>query len=428
MEKETENKTVRCAIYTRKSVEEGLEQEFNSLDAQRLACENYAASQISKRWQVLPDRYDDGGFSGGNTNRPALKRLLEDIKAGKIDLVLFYKIDRLSRSIADFAELLKFFDAHNVNFCSVTQELNTATSAGRMMVNILITFAQYEREVITERVRDKMAASRLRGKWVGGTVPVGYKVVDKKLVVVPEQAETVRWIFSRYLQIQSPKQIAFELNRMEGGSKWTNARVSRILVNYTYIGKVCYHGEVVDGEQDGIIDEEIWDRVQERLRGGPPQTPDSSHRLETTAPLKGILRCGHCGTAMMPMYTVRRNKKYLYYTCHRHARSQAAKSECPVGQLAAGMVEDMVFRNVRAALALPEIVASVVRLTNLTPADVSRELGDGVWKGLGNGVKQRLLASIVKEAVVHADRIEITLNTAGFAPLMQEVWNESAKD
>ena len=164
MEKETENKTVRCAIYTRKSVEEGLEQEFNSLDAQRLACENYAASQISKRWQVLPDRYDDGGFSGGNTNRPALKRLLEDIKAGKIDLVLFYKIDRLSRSIADFAELLKFFDAHNVNFCSVTQELNTATSAGRMMVNILITFAQYEREVITERVRDKMAASRLRGK------------------------------------------------------------------------------------------------------------------------------------------------------------------------------------------------------------------------------------------------------------------------
>ena len=202
----------RCAIYTRKSVDEGLEQEFNSLDAQREAGEAYITSQKANGWVCLPERFDDGGFSGGNTSRPALKRLMAECRAGNIDVVLVYKIDRLSRSICDFAELTKFFDQYNVSFCSVTQDINTSTSSGRMMLNILMTFAQYEREIIGERIRDKFAASKRKGMWMGGMVPLGYCVQNRKLVVVDEEAETVRRIYRRYLDLQSPKQIAIELN------------------------------------------------------------------------------------------------------------------------------------------------------------------------------------------------------------------------
>ncbi|MBQ6352726.1 MAG: recombinase family protein, partial [Lentisphaeria bacterium] len=204
---EEKPKRVRCAVYTRKSVEEGLEMEFNSLDAQREAGEAYIASQRANGWVCLPDRYDDGGFSGGNMNRPALKRLLADAEDGKIDIIVVYKLDRLSRSICDFAELSKWFDKWNVAFVSVTQEINTSTSSGRMMLNILMTFAQFEREQIAERVRDKMSASRKKGKWVGGSVPIGYKVVDKKLVPDEETVPIVKRIFQRYLEIQSPTMI-----------------------------------------------------------------------------------------------------------------------------------------------------------------------------------------------------------------------------
>ena len=207
-----ELRQIRCAVYTRKSVEEGLEMEFNSLDAQREAAESYIASQRANGWVCLPDRYDDGGFSGGNMNRPALQRLLADAEAGKIDIIVVYKIDRLSRSICDFASLSKSLDKWNVAFVSVTQEINTSNSSGRMMLNILMTFAQFEREQIAERVRDKMAASRKKGKWVGGSVPIGYRVVDKKLVVDEATAPIVQRIFRRYLETQSPKLIAQELN------------------------------------------------------------------------------------------------------------------------------------------------------------------------------------------------------------------------
>lgn len=198
----------RCAIYTRKSVEEGLDQEFNSLDAQREAGEAYIASQKANGWVCLPTRYDDGGYSGGNMKRPALQQLLADCEAGLVDIIVVYKIDRLSRSICDFADLSKKFDEWGTQFVAVTQEINTATSAGRMMLNILITFAQYEREVITERVRDKMAASRKKGKWVGGSVPMGYRVENKKLVVEPEEARVIQRIFQRFIEVQSPALIA----------------------------------------------------------------------------------------------------------------------------------------------------------------------------------------------------------------------------
>ena len=208
----------RCAIYCRKSTDENLDTDFNSLDAQREAAENYIASQRANGWVCLPEHYDDGGYSGGNVNRPALQKLLSDCESGLIDIIITYRLDRLSRSITDFADLTKKFDEWGVQFVSVTQEINTATSAGRMMLNILITFAQYEREVITERVRDKMAASRKKGMWVGGSVPMGYRVDNKHLVVVPEEADVIRKIFQRYVEIQSPKLIAMKLNE-QGNQK-----------------------------------------------------------------------------------------------------------------------------------------------------------------------------------------------------------------
>ncbi|UKI33650.1 MAG: recombinase family protein [Lentisphaeria bacterium] len=234
----------RCAIYTRKSVEEGLDQEFNSLDAQREAGEAYIASQKANGWVCLPTRYDDGGYSGGNMKRPALQQLLADCEAGLVDIIVVYKIDRLSRSICDFADLSKKFDEWGTQFVAVTQEINTATSAGRMMLNILITFAQYEREVITERVRDKMSASRKKGKWVGGRVPMGYRVENKKLTIVEEEARIIQRIFQRFIEVQSPALIAQELNkdgiRTKQGRIWNRQHIYRILSNHTYVGKVNY--------------------------------------------------------------------------------------------------------------------------------------------------------------------------------------------
>ena len=216
--------TRRVAIYTRKSVEEGLEQEFNSLDAQRESAEAYVKSQKANGWRTLPARYDDGGFSGGTTKRPALKRLIADCEAGKVDIVLVYKIDRLSRSLCDFLELIRQFEQWGVSFVSVTQEINTSTSSGRMMLNILATFSQYEREVIAERIRDKFAASKKKGMWMGGCVPLGYRVENRRLVVDPVEAATVRRIFDRYLATQSPRQVAIELNEdgltTKGGRPW----------------------------------------------------------------------------------------------------------------------------------------------------------------------------------------------------------------
>ena len=305
----------RCAIYTRKSVEEGLDQEFNSLDAQREAGEAYIASQKANGWVCLPTRYDDGGYSGGNMKRPALQQLLADCEAGLVDIIVVYKIDRLSRSICDFADLSKKFDEWGTQFVAVTQEINTATSAGRMMLNILITFAQYEREVITERVRDKMAASRKKGKWVGGSVPMGYRVENKKLVVEPEEARVIQRIFQRFIEVQSPKLIARELNRdgikTKQGKIWDASHIYRILENHTYIGEVKYKGTICEGEQEAIVDLAVWNRSREILSAND-RIPDRSRNVEIVAPLKGILKCGHCGCSMMTTYTRKNGKKYFY--------------------------------------------------------------------------------------------------------------------
>ena len=414
----------RCAIYTRKSVDEGLDQEFNSLDAQREAGEAYILSQRANGWICLPEHYDDGGYSGGNTNRPALQRLLDDCKAGKIDMIVVYKIDRLSRSICDFADLTKKFDEWGIQFSAVTQEINTATSAGRMMLNILVTFAQYEREVITERVRDKMAASRKKGKWVGGSVPMGYKVENKRLVVVPSEADVIRRIFQRYVEIQSPKLIAMELNergiKTKQGRKWETPHISRILENHTYVGEVKYKGAICNGEQEAIITRELWNRAK-TIRESLAPCADRARRQETIAPLKNILRCGHCGSAMMPTYSNKGGRRYYYYLCVKDKRR--AVPECPVRQIPVGDIEEVVKRYVIKMLGDISLVMQFAEKSGMNPVEVVECFQGDFWREITPGEYNRLLTLLIDKAVVWEDKLEIEFKTDGVKSLVEGMKN-----
>ncbi|MBO4633647.1 MAG: recombinase family protein [Lentisphaeria bacterium] len=415
----------RCAVYCRKSTDENLSSDFNSLDAQREAAENYIASQKANGWVCLPEHYDDGGYSGGNTNRPALQKLLNDCEAGLVDIIVVYKIDRLSRSICDFADLSKKFDDWGVQFVSVTQEINTATSAGRMMLNILITFAQYEREVIAERIKDKMAASRRKGKWVGGNVPFGYVVENKRLVVCADEAKIVRCIFQRFIEIQAPKLIAGELNaagyRTRQGKPWRRDHVYRVLNNHTYIGEVKYKDAVCKGEQEAIVTREVWDRTQE-IQKSNRKEKDPRDRQGIIAPLKGILRCGHCGCAMMPTYSNKGVKRYYYYQCYRDSKHSTA--ECPVHQIPSGDVEMLIRLQLRKILAEPGMVAQFAEQTGFNPSEIMEFFKEDFWNELTPGEYNRMVQLLVEKAVVWEDRLEIELKTAGIKSLMEVIENE----
>lgn len=272
-------KKVRCAIYTRKSSEEGLEQDFNSLDAQREACAAYVLSQASEGWTLITDEYDDGGLSGGTLERPALQRLLEDIAAGKIDIVVVYKVDRLTRSLLDFAKLVEAFDKAETSFVSVTQSFNTTTSMGRLTLNMLLSFAQFEREVTAERIRDKIAASKKRGMWMGGTPPLGYKPDGRSLTIVEDHAGIVRHIFARYLKLSNVRLVTAELvregimtpkrmattGRVTGGRPFTRGQIYKLLSNPIYIGRIRHKQTSYKGLHQPIIDQGIWDAVQQML-------------------------------------------------------------------------------------------------------------------------------------------------------------------
>ena len=273
------SKQVRCAIYTRVSTDQGLEQDFNSLDAQYDASQAYIRSQAHAGWTLIRSKYDDGGFSGGNTDRPALQRLLDDVRAGKVDVIVVYKVDRLTRSLADFAKLVELFDQHDVSFVSVTQQFNTTTSMGRLTLNVLLSFAQFEREVTSERIRDKIAASKRKGLWVGGMAPLGYDTRDRKITVNEAEAERVRTIFGSYLKLGSLNLVMADLRKRGivtkvrtlrtgetvGGIAFTRGPLAHLLRNRFYIGEVAFKGEVLAGEQPAIIDRDLFDAVQARL-------------------------------------------------------------------------------------------------------------------------------------------------------------------
>ena len=355
-----ERRTVCCAIYTRKSTEEGLEQEFNSLDAQREAAEAYILSQRSEGWLALPDRYDDGGFTGANMDRPALVRLLDDIKAGRVDCVVVYKVDRLSRSLLDFARIIGVFEAHGVSFVSVTQQFNTATSVGRLMLNVLLSFAQFEREMIAERTRDKIAAARRRGKWTGGTPVLGYEVDPKggRLVVIQDEAERVRAIFDLYIERRSPIAVIQELDRRgwqtkrhvsrkgrtSGGKPFTKAALRSLLRNPLYAGKVRTRDSVCPGEHEALVDEAIWERVQHLVsRNGNGRPPNGRNGHEPL--LKGLLRCGPCDAAMTHSVTWRRGRPYRYYVCLN--AQKRGWDACPTKSVQADEIEASVIERLR---------------------------------------------------------------------------------
>lgn len=318
-------KVLRCAVYTRKSTEDGLEQEFNSLDAQREACEAYILSQRHEGWTLVPGRYDDGGYSGGNMERPGLKALMAEIDAGQIDVIVVYKVDRLTRSLADFAKIVERLDAKEASFVSVTQAFNTTTSMGRLTLNVLLSFAQFEREVTGERIRDKIAASKKKGIWMGGPLPLGYQVIERKLVPVPEEAERVRTIMRRYLEIRNVPRL-IEILRAEGVVTKVQQRVSgphrggipfargslfHLLKNPVYRGKIVHKGKVYDGEHEPIVDEDLWARVQEHLAAKAPPRKRSTNEPQK-AMLRGLITDLN-GRPMVPTYGSNKTKRYAYY-------------------------------------------------------------------------------------------------------------------
>ena len=322
---------LRCAIYTRKSSEEGLDMDFNSLDAQREACEAYVKSQRSEGWALVRERYDDGGFSGGTLERPALNTLMEDIEEGLVDVVVVYKIDRLSRSLADFSKLVELFDRNGVTFVSVTQSFNTTTSMGRLTLNILLSFAQFEREVTAERIRDKFAASRRKGMWMGGWAPWGYDVKDRKLVINEAEAAVVRRIYERFTEIGSATELARELKEQEvltnRGRMVSKGILYKLLNNRVYIGEAVHKGQSYPGEHKAIISRELWDRVHSILKESPRKRAART-RAQTPALLKGLIY-GPTGCAMSPTHTRKGNRLYRYYVSQdvmKHGRDA-----CPVG-------------------------------------------------------------------------------------------------
>ena len=365
---------VRSAIYTRKSTEEGLDQDFNSLDAQREAAENYIASQKNEGWVALPDRYDDGGFSGGTIDRPALQRLLRDVECGCVDCIVVYKVDRLSRSLLDFLKIVETLERRGVSFVSVTQNFNSTTSMGRLTLNILLSFAQFEREVIGERIRDKIAAHKRRGKHTGGMPIFGYDVdrEAKRLVVNAKEARLVRRIFKRFCELGSTTELAAELNRqghrtkewttvkgkVQGGHRWNKSHLYRLLNNRKYLGEVEHKGEIYDGEHDAIVPRQLWDKAHEILAGNS-KVRGNRTRSETPALLKGIIRCAHCDCSMGPTFTRKNGKTYRYYLCV-HASKNGYVS-CPVRTVAAGEIEDAVVGQLRAVFRTPELVARTFR-------------------------------------------------------------------
>ncbi|MGD9547791.1 MAG: recombinase family protein [Candidatus Krumholzibacteriia bacterium] len=412
-------RTIRCAVYTRKSVTEGLEQDFNSLDAQREAGEAYVASQRLEGWTCLPDRFDDGGYSGGTLDRPALDRLLNDITAGLVDCVVVYKVDRLSRSLLDFARLVEVFDRHGVSFVSVTQPISTADTTGRLMLNILLSFAQFERETIADRTRDKMSAARRRGKWTGGTPVLGYDVHPDggKLVVNPDEKEMVREMFRLYAARKSLSQVTAELHRRGWTTKvWTTKKgkvhlggpfskstLARHLANVTYLGKVNHKGQVFDGEHEAIVPRRLFDQVQALLAENQ-NTGRHKARNKYGALLRGLVRCQACGTAYVATTARKGNTVYRYYTC-----SGAQKNgwhTCPRPSLTAQKLEQLVVDQIRGIGTDPKLQAETLRQVKRAAREQARVLA----------AEERMLKRKLDAAKAEEARLVNALGSGEVAP------------
>lgn len=390
-------KVVRCAIYTRKSTEEGLEQSFNSLDAQRDAGEAYARSQTGEGWIVLPTLYDDGGYTGANMERPAMKRLLADSEAGKVDCVVVYKVDRLSRNIRDFAKIMEVFDKHGTMFVSVTQQFNTTTSLGRLTLNILLSFAQFEREIISERTKDKQSAARKRGKWTGGHLILGYDLdsTNGRLVINSEEAERVRSIFGWYLEGESifsivakasqlgwrNKQWTTRASKLYGGLALRKSHLYNLLANILYTGQMRVDDVLYPGEHDAVIDQQTFDPVQARLKQNSPGG-EKRHRTRMESLLRGLIYCSCCGSAMYQTYSSRKERRYRYYVC---SRAQQTDSSCVTRSVSAPAVEDAIVASVKRVSLHPKVLDAAARVIRLRLNEELARLREEL-----NGIQARL--------------------------------------
>jgi len=412
---------VRCAIYTRKSSEEGLEQEFNSLQAQREACEAFINSQRHEGWVCLPQAYDDGGFSGATMDRPALQQLLADITAGRVDTVVVYKIDRLTRSLADFAKIVEILDQRSASFVSVTQQFNTTTSMGRLTLNVLLSFAQFEREVIGERIRDKIAASKRKGMWMGGVPPLGYRVEDRKLVTIDSEAEIVRTIFRRYAELGSVRLVKEELDargikskswtsasgRPIGGKPFSRGALYLMLQNRTYLGEIVHQGQSHPGDHAPIIDQPLWDAARSRLAGHTAER-SSGTRSRQPSLLAGIL-FDPDGNRMTPTHAVKKGMRYRYYVSRPLITKN--QSEGSLGlRIPAAEIEQLVASRMRQWLLDP---ASIYQAIRFSDASAQRrllaraaEIGKS-WPELPGGRQRAVLTALIERIEVGADQIGI---------------------
>jgi site-specific DNA recombinase len=404
--------TIRCAIYTRKSTEEGLDQEFNSLHAQREAAEAFIKSQKHAGWTLIQRPYDDGGFTGGNLDRPALQRLLEDIEGHQIDCVVVYKVDRLSRSLLDFARLVDRFDRRAVSFVSVTQQFNTTTSLGRLTLNILLSFAQFEREIISERTSDKMSAARRKGKWVGGTPVLGYDVdpAGGRLIVNEKESRRVQDIFALFLEHHSLPSVVAELARRRWKTKsrtsqsgkahlgraFTKASLRRLLTNAVYSGQVEHRGAMYPGEHPSIIEPSVWQKVNAQLRAGR-RTRSGTAPVLQNALLAGLLLCKSCRRPMIPTYTAKRGRRYRYYVC-KTAR-QKGWGACPTKSVPARIIEDSILHQLRTALA-PALTREQLHVP------------DSDWEALGAG-QPEIVRSLVKDVSYDGSTGAVSLRLRG---------------
>ena len=425
---------MRCAVYTRKSSEEGLEQEFNSLHAQREACESYVASQRSEGWVLVRDHYDDGGISGGTLDRPALTRLLRDIEEGLVDVVVVYKIDRLSRSLMDFAKLVEVFDRNEVTFVSVTQSFSTTTSMGRLTLNILLSFAQFEREVTAERIRDKFRASRMKGIWMGGNPPYGYRVEDRKLIIHEEGAHRVRWIFNRFIEVGSAtilaREVAKQRFRTPRGNPITKNFLYRMLNNRAYLGEAVHKDTSYPGEHKALIDRGIWDKVHAILQESPRKRAAKT-RAGTPALLKGLL-FGPDGAAFSPTHTRKGDRLYRYYVSQTVLKHGAGA--CPVARVPAAEIEAAVIDQIRGMLRAPEVVMATWRAAQpdcegLAEDEVRKALAelDPLWTELFPAEQARIIQLLIERVDIGTDGLKLRFRDKGITQMVAEIGSMADK-
>ncbi len=434
--------TLRCAIYTRKSTEEGLEQEFNSLDAQREACAAFITSQVGQGWTELPKLYDDGGISGGTMERPALLDLLGDIKAGKVDVVVVYKIDRLTRSLMDFAKIVEVFDAHKVSFVSVTQQFNTLSSMGRLTLNVLLSFAQFEREVTAERIRDKVAASKSKGMWMGGPAAIGYIVKEKKLIIDPIRAETVRQIYTQYAEHGSVRKLKEHLDRAglitikrlrkdgtpSGGKSFGRGHLQWILTNPIYAGLMTHKGKISEGQHEAIIARDSWDATQLLMSNKAPRdrkdrNADANLNIKNTtdsALLSGILY-DETGDRVSPSFASKAGIRYRYYVSKRLLHE--GKKDSSGWRLPAKPLEDLVVKELGLLLRDQQQLHAMFYMTDMTIPALEKITAKAKLLNVGlaneNQIKAyAILHQVIDRITIAPGLLTITLNRKNFAELL----------